>query len=501
MSKSRTKNISRNIFFGIVQKVVNLFFPFIVRTILIYTLGAEYLGLNSLFSSILQVLSLTELGVATAMVYSMYKPMAENNIKIVCALLKLYRKLYTIIGSVLLIIGMTLIPILQYLIHGRIPSDINLYILYTIYIINSSLSYLLFGYKQSLFIASQRSYIISKINLIAIFIMYSSQIILLLITHNYYVYIITLPITTISINIMNTICANKYYPMYKCYGEVSREIKYSIVKKTSALFGTKLSSIVLHAADTLVISAFLGLTQVAIYGNYYYIVNAIIGLIMIIFSSITASIGNSIIVETKEKNYLDFCKLTLANFWIVGFCSTCLLCLYQPFMQIWVGEELLYPDSMMYMFVIYFYVYQLRRVVLTYKDAAGIWWEDRFRPYVIMAFNLGTNLILVQIIGIYGVILSTLISMIISIPWENHTVFKYIFKMSSKEYYSTIFYYIIISVIVILLNFYICNFILLYKWNTIIVRLLVCCVVVNSLFYLAFKNRMEFTELKKMIKK
>mgnify|MGYP000956169256 CR=1 FL=1 len=495
MENSRTKNASRNIVFGVLQKFTSLLLPFVTRTLLIYVLGNEYLGLSSLFSSILQVLSLTELGVGTAMVYSMYKPMAENDTEKICSLLYLYRKIYRIIGVVMVVIGVVLTPFLKYLIKGDIPDDINLYILYAIYTTNSAISYFLFAYKQSLFTASQRSDIYSKLNLVTMVLMNFTQITALLLFKNYYAYIIILPFSTVATNILNAIIANKRYPQYICYGEVPQDIKKSIVKKTAALFGSKLNSIVLHAADILVISAFIGLNDVAIYGNYYYIMNSIVGIINIVYSSMTAGIGNSLIAETEEKNYYDFRKLTFINFWMITFCATCLLCMYQPFMKLWVGEELLYPTGMMCLFVIYFYLYQMRRVVLTYKDAAGIWWEDRFRPYVIMIFNLGTNLLLVQFIGVYGVIIATIISMSISIPWENYTVFKYNFKCSPRKYYMTTFVYVVVALIAMTLTYVICEAIPVFGVVELFIRLLLCFLIPNMLLFIIYHKCPEFISL------
>jgi O-antigen/teichoic acid export membrane protein len=162
--------------------------------------------------------------------------------------------------------------------------------------------------------------------------------------------------------------------------------------------------------------------MVTIYGNYHYIMSAIGGFLGIVYSAICPSLGNSLVTESVEKNYQDFRKLTFINLWLVGWCAVCLLCLYQPFIKLWAGEDLLLPFSVVLLIVIYFVLYQGRRIATTYKDAAGLWWEDRFRPFVMAATNLISNLILVQFIGIWGIILSTILSLCVSLPWETHTV-------------------------------------------------------------------------------
>ena len=189
---SRTKNAARNVLFGLINKIIVLLFPFAIRAIIIQTLGSEYLGLNSLFTSILQVLNLAELGFNSAVVYSMYKPIAENDTNTICALMNLYRKIYRIIGIIVVVVGLILLPFLSYLIKGSYPTDINIYILYIIYLFNTGLTYFLFAYKSALLTAHQRSDVISNVQSIAFILQYVIQIIILLKTKNYYMFVIVL---------------------------------------------------------------------------------------------------------------------------------------------------------------------------------------------------------------------------------------------------------------------------------------------------------------------
>ena len=495
MSTSRSKNAKRNILFATVNKAANILFPFAIRTVLLYILGSEYLGLDSLFSSILSFLSLAELGVGSALVFNMYKPIAEEDSALICALLNLYRKLYRIIGCVIFGVGACLTPFLHTLVKGDCPADVNLYILYIVYLLNTAVSYWMYGYKASLLTAHQRSDVESKCALIVQTIMYAVQIAALFLFKNYYWYILWLPVFTIVSNMVTAKITDRMYPEYKCAGEISPKLQKEIKKKVFALFGTKANSVVLHALDNIVISAFIGLSMVGLYGNYYYIISAIAGLIAIIYNSMTAGIGNSLQTESVEKNYFDFNVLTFANFWMVLFCTTSLLCLYQPFMKLWVTEKNMLDMWVVILLVIYFYVYQIRKVILTYKDAGGIWWEDRYRPYIVMVVNLVGNLVMVQFIGIYGVILSTIISMLVSIPIENYTVFKYIFNKPSGGFYKKNLLYIILGAAVCLLTFWVCGF----APDGILglcIRAAICLVIPNAIIILLFRKTKEFKHAK-----
>lgn len=492
MKNERTKNATRNAIFGILNRLVAIAFPFIIRTVMLYIMGSEYVGLNGLFTSILSFLSLAELGVGQALVYSMYKPIANQDKKTVCALLNLYRKLYRYIGTIILVIGLALLPFLKYLLKDGCPETVNLYVLYLIYLFNTISSYWLFGYKQSLLVAHQRSDIVSKRSLVVQTLMYLAQILVLVLFRNYYAYIILLPIFTVITNLANSIIVDKMYPEYKCVGNVDKEIEQSIKKKVLALFGTKANSVVMHALDNIVISAFLGLTMVAKYGNYYYIMNAIISIMTIIYSSLTAGLGNSIVVDKKEKVYKDFNTISFMNAWIVTFCSASLICLFQPFMKIWVGEELMFGMDIVILLAVYFYVYQIRRIILTYKDAGGIWWEDRFRPYVMMITNMVGNLILVQFIGIYGVILSTIIAMCVSWPWEIYTVFKYIFTFKAKEYAIKLVIYTASAAGLCAATWLVCQLCPGDGILGLILRAVVCVIIPNLGMFLLYNRQPEF---------
>lgn len=500
MRFARTKNTVRNIAFGSVNRMINIILPFITRTVILYVMGTQYLGLSSLFSSILSFLSLTELGIGSAMVYSMYKPIAENDHATVNALLNLYRRLYRIIGLVILVIGLLLMPFLKILVPEELPPEINLYALYLIYLFNSVLSYWLFAYKNALLQAYQRDDINSKIASAMTPISYAVMLLCLFLTKNYYAYVIWLPVFTVLTNILRFILVDRIFPDMKPKGEVTAELKRSIFKKTTALIGTKLNTVVLHAADNMVMSAFLGLTAVTMYGNYFYIISAVTGFTGIVYASMTAGLGNSLQTESLDTNYRNFEKFSFINSWMVGWCSVCLVCLYQPFMRIWVGEKLMFPFYVVLELGLYFYIYQIRKISVVYKDAAGIWWEDRFRPYVCMVVNVVLNIGMVQVIGISGVILSTVFSLFISIPWENYTIFRYVFHRGSKAYYGKMALNFVTMLLAGAVTFWICS-LLGQGIPAFLLRMCVCLIVPNVVFALCSCRRPEFGQTMDMAKR
>ena len=256
MKLERTKNAIRNMLWGVLNRIVNIIFPFVLRTVFIYTLGSMYLGLNSLFTSILTVLNLAELGFSSAIVYNMYKPIAENDTESICALMNYYKKVYRVIGSIVLIVGVSLMPFLRYLINGECPKDINLSILYLLFLGNTVVSYFMFAYKTCILTAHQREDIISKVNIVLKLGMYFIQTISLIVFKSYYGYIICTILNTIFTNSITAFYSNKYYPQYQCKGDISLQRKLGIRKNIQGLMVGKICMASRNAFDNIFLSMF-----------------------------------------------------------------------------------------------------------------------------------------------------------------------------------------------------------------------------------------------------
>ena len=493
MKIDRTRNASRNIVYGVVLKIYQLIMPFVMRTAMIYLLGVQYLGLNGLFTSILQVLNLAELGVASAMVYSMYKPIVEDDAAAICALMRLYRTYYRVIGLVICIAGLILLPFLPKLISGDVPDDINVYILYLMNLGATVLTYWLFAYKNSILQAHQRLDVTSKVMLITETIKYLLQFFVLLFFHNYYYFVLVLLFIQVMNNIITAIVSNKMYPNYHPEGKLDSAVVKKLNGKIKDLFTAKLGGTIVNSADTIVISSFLGLTALAVYQNYYYIMSSVIAFIGILLSSCTAGIGNSLIVESIDKNHNDFRTLTFLVSWIAGICVCCFLCIYQPFMTLWVGEEYLLSFSCVVLFSIYFFCFVINSLFCTYKDAAGIWHEDRFRPLIGAIVNLTLNLLLVNQFGIYAILLSTIISYVfVAMPWLIHNLYKLLFKRSCKSMVKRLFLYTAVVIVSGTAVFLIAEQLPGNGIVNIILRLGFCLVIPNILFILFFRKSSEF---------
>lgn len=503
MSKTgRVHNVVRNAGYGVLYKLMLTVVPFFMRTVMIYSLGIEYLGLNGLFSSVLQILNLAELGIASAMNFAMYKPIADDDEQKICAILALYKKYYFYIGWVVLGIGLVLVPFLPNLINGEVPGDINIYTLYAFYLVPNVLSYWLFSYRCSLLEAHQRNDIINKINLFIESVKFMLQFAVLIIYRNYYAYIAIQFLSQIVFQFVLNRVVKKTYPAYKAQGELSKKDKDVIAQRVKDIITAKLGGVILYSSDTVVISAFLGLSVLAMYQNYYFLISAVIGFIGMAMSGAMASVGNSIVTESKEKVYTDFKSVTFMVSWIACVCTCCFFCLFQPFMEIWVGTELMMSFSMVILLCVYFFLFEFNQLINIYKDAAGLWHEDKIRPLIVSLSNLGLNLILVQIVGIYGVVLSTIGSMLfIGMPWLLHNVFKYLFKRSPWEYVRKLVLYAVLTAGCCVLTHFTCSLFEFSKLVNLIARLAVAVVLPSIVYFGLFARTAEYGKTMEIVKK
>ena len=503
MKIQRTKNAARNILFDGMLQAMRMVVPFIMRTIVLHYLGIEFLGLGGLFRSILSFLNLAELGVANAMVFSMYKPIAEDDRDTICALMKLYRTLYRIIGLFILAVGLFLTPFLKNLIKGTTPDGVNLYVLYFMNLGITVISYWLFAYKTSLLYAHQRRDISSKVSLLVLPVQYGLQILVLVVFRSYYLYLAVQMCSQVATNVLTAWQVTRLYPGYSPRGDLPKERKLDIAKRVRDLFTSKFSYIISTSSDTLVISSFLGLSALALFQNYFYIITSLRTMLDVIIGACIAGVGNSLITETREKNFKDLQKLTVLYGWLMGVSSAMLLCMVQPFMTIWMGEENLLALGMVVCFAVYFYLQGMNKLLNMFKDAAGIWRRDRMRPLTGALVNLSLNLLTVRWLGLYGVILSTVFSIVVvEIPWLLHNLFAEVFPHDYLALYLRSFFgFVGTALLGCAISWFLCGRLTLAPWPAFFVNAVISFIVPNLVFFAIYGRSRLFLDCVKQIKR
>lgn len=496
MRLERTKNAARNAAFGYLSRLILLFFPFITRSVFLRVLDSEYLGLNGLFSSILMVLNMSELGFGSAIVVHMYRAIAADDGKTINALLNYYRKVYHIVGTVILCAGCAVIPFLPRLIRGSYPADINLTAVYLVFLFDTCASYFLFAYYSSLISAFQRDDLLTKVNLAAKVLMYIGQIAMLLTVNNYYAYLAIMPAFTIARNVFVYFTARKYFPEYKPYGSIAPKIKSDISTKIKGAIIGKVSGACRNSLDSIFVSMFLGLSATAIYGNYYYIMDTIAALLMILPLAAMGGIGNSVALESQEKNFCDLMRMNFLYMWLSGWCAICMLCLYQPFMKLWVGGDMLLPASTMVLFCVYLYILRIETTLGLYSETLGLYWERRYITIAEAVGNITLNYFLGKHFGIAGILWATIITVLgINFLWGCRVVFRHYFTHFSANQY--ILWHLkrgAVTLTVGAVTYWACSFVTLSGIPGLIVTGLICVVLPNLLFFLIYRKTPSYQE-------
>ena len=437
------KNTKRNVIASFVNKAVAMLFPFFRKTLFMWVLGPGYLGLNGLLYSILGMLMLAELGFGTAIVCYMFKPVADDDKKRLCAYLRFFRTVYRCVGSTIFVAGLCLLPFLRRLIHGEVPADVNLHLVFLLHLLNTSASYFLFAYRGSILGAYHRNDVTDYLRTITSVLEFGTIALVLYFTHNYYHYVLVTILFTLVNNLMLVYATHRLFPDVVPEGELPKEEVKRVLNDVKAIFMHKIGAVVSHSFDNVVISSFLGLVAVAAYNNYHCISLAVAGIPSAICYSMMAGFGNKIHTESKEENFKLLMKVNRLLICIIIWCTAMLIALYQPFMVIWTrGDEGLARHFMTpLLLVIWFYEKQSRETLRMFKNAASLWQQDRWKAVIASLANLALNILFINVLAeeykLDGVILATLLSdIVIQMPWESYAVFSGFFgKEEARRYW------------------------------------------------------------------
>lgn len=434
--KSRSAHSFDNTLWGMMFRLLHMIFPVILRGFIIREIGAQYVGVGGLFNSILTILNLTELGFGTAIVFMMYKPAAEGDISTMRVLIGLMKKIYTYIGCMILLLGCSFIPFLHILVKNDTGADVNLYVLYGLYLFHTVGSYFLFSYRSSLFTVYQRQDVIYKVLFFTGILEYALKIVVLVLTRNFYLNLLVFSIMIIPQNISYYVLSKRMFPDIYPEGKPNEQMVNTIKKKIISLIGHRLGATVMFSIDSIILSAFIGLSVLVKYDNYNYIMNSIITLLGVVLTSLVASVGNKLVLDSMQETYALFKRISFLWIALVGWCTTCLMSLYQPFISLWVGEQYCFDNGLVICICLYFFVWQFRKMGFTMKDAAGLWEPDKLKPYVGMILNLVFSILFVKITGsVYGVLVPTMVIIIfVYFPWETYALMKHLFVGRTKDY-------------------------------------------------------------------
>lgn len=448
-NQNRIRNSSQNAAFGLAYNVISLLLTFIFRTVFIKILSAEYLGINGLFTNILNLLSLAELGVGTCIAYRLYNPIANDDPVRVAMLMDFYKKIYRIIAAVVLVIGLSIMPALKYLIKdiSELPPNVNLDFVYFLFLINNVSSYF-FSYRLNLVLADQKSYKNSIYNIIQMTVVNAIKILFLVLTKNYTLILILDIAIKIVMNFVYSLIVRKQYAfVFSLKETLDKETKKAILKDTMGMLSYRIGDNLSNSIDNILISSFVGMSIVGIYSNYSMIIVAVCTILAQLFSATSASLGN-LRQKSDVKKYREIYEhLHFVNLWIASCCVICFYVLINPFVTVWIGQEYLLDKLIVAVLAINMFCGQMRHVNYIVIDTSGLFTKQKWRPIAEQVINLILSIVLVKFIGLSGIFIGTIVSRLVLQVWmEPCLIYKTQFQAKPTIYFIKLAFFVIFTI-------------------------------------------------------
>lgn len=500
---NRMKKSTINTIVAFILNLLTMILAFVTQTFFIKILGQEYLGIHGLFNNIISILGIVELGIGAAIVFNLYKPLAENNTELIKSLMNVYKKCYILIASVITFIGLLILPFLNIII-GEISIRENIQFIFILYLVDVVISYML-TYKRSIMYADQKNYIINAIHILYIILLNLLQIITLIFTNDFILYVFIRIICRSVESLIIIYVSNKYYPYLKEKNVEKLDGHYikEIFIKVKGLIFHNIGGFIIFGTDNIIISMTkgLGIISVGLYSNYSMIIQAVSGFFTQIFSSITSSVGNLLIENNAQKSYNTYMNMLFINSLLASNAAICILTLIQPFIMIWIGDEFLLSIEVVFVLVINFYIQRMRKTCNTFKEAAGIFYEDRYVPLFEASINIISSIILVQFMGLSGVFIGTIFSSLVLFLYSYPKfVAKKLFDINFSKYIKPYICYGFVTIMTMIISYYITsiiniNIIILQMFFNIIISI----IVVNMFYFICFRKTEEFNYFKNLV--
>ncbi len=493
----RSANSIKNVSYSIVGHIIATIVSFIARIFFLRYLGSVYLGLNGLFTNILTVLALAEMGFATSITFSLYKPIYDNDYSKINQLLNYFKKAYYVVMIIVITLGLITVPFLHLLIKEVPNIDESIRVIFLLFLTNTVISYFL-SYKRSIIIAYQKKYVITIFRYSLFIVMNIIQILVLYYLKSFYLFLIIQIFTTLTENVLISITANKMYPFIKeKVDKLPKKEAQSVLKNVKAMFLHRIGAVTVNAITSILISIYIGIVEVGIYSNYLMILLALTTIINMVFQSITASVGNLSLEKNKDYVHKVFRSILFLNYWIMITTTLIFYVLANPFIRIWLGEEMLFSMTIVLVIVLKYYIDGIRKSVLTFRDAMGLFWYDRYKAIFEALLGGGMALLFVGYFGLIGILIGVILGTLCATTFiEPFIVYKYGFEKKV----SVFFYYYFKNNFIFVFSLVIINLVIVYidisELYQVIVNLILAVLLPSILLILFYRKTDEIEYVK-----
>lgn len=486
---------------GIILNIIIIFLGFVTQSLFIKTLGIEYSGVNAVFTSVISIMTMADLGVSTAVIFNLYEPLAKNNKKKIAALMQFYRKACFLIGFIILSGGVILLPFASMML-GEKSIDANVYIIFAAFIINAVFMYFL-NYRRPILLADQSGYIVNWVMTSVMISQYVIKITILLFTKNYYLFTFSIIFCRLAENFIINRIVDKKYPYIHQKNTLDKKTKKDIKQKIYASIYHNTATYIVFSTDNIILSQLFGIFFAGIYSNYFMITNSLSKLVSQIFGALTSGMGNIYAKEGKDYLYKTTKNIILLNSWIYTMISVAIFFCINSFIEVWIGKDYLLPSTVVIAIVFNFYLQGLRAPMSNVLGAAGILYENRFIPLIEAAINLVASIVLAKIIGLSGIFIGTILSnLFLHMYSYSKYGFKLVFRRDPKEYIKILFKNIAMFGICIMINYL---FLHPIKINsaliTFFIRGIVSIINTSIIFFIFYRKTEEFRYLYDSFKK
>ncbi len=474
---------------------------FVGRIVFVRFLSDEYLGISGLFTNILSVLSLAELGLSTAVCFKLYQPLAQQDRETIKSVMHFFRRAYFIVGFVIMGVGTALVPFLPYLMSGT-TTLVDVRVIYLLYVLQSATSYWFWAYKAILLQADQKLYIVKCYHVLANVAVAALQIAALALFRDFLLYSVLGLLANVLVNVLSARTVDRQYPYLKEKNirPLAKEERRSMLKDVSGMALFKVNTTVVNSTDNLVISAFINVRTVALYGNYQMIVSGVSQVAMQLFGGVTATVGNYYAQDSKEHNEFVFRCIQLLCYWVYTVLGIGMLVLINPVIRLCFGGARVLAGEAVFLQVLYFVINGFQRTSFIYRDACGLFWKGKARPAATALLNLVISIVLVRRIGLSGVIMGTIASWLLTTFWYDPClIYRQAFGMSPLPYFLGYARAALLTAASGALTVFLGGLLPFGGAGAFVCRALLCMLIPNAAYYLFYRKSEEFAYLKRML--
>ena len=499
--ENRRKNYVKNVTGTIILQIVNPICVFIARTVFIKQLGAEYLGISGLFTDVLSILSLSELGLGSAVTFALYKPLAENDEEKIAQIMGFLKKSYMVIGWIILGIGMVLMPFLRYIVRWNSAVQINIHLIFALFVLNSAVSYWFFAYRQVLITAAQKLYRMQTVQISMSVVQMIVSIIILILTHNYVIYLSGTILIEILQSCIIAKIANGIFPyaFKKSRGRLSGEEKKSLWHNVYSVFIGNVSYQIFTSTDSIIISGAIDTVAVGILSNYRTIIRLITTGATLFTGSMMPAIGDIVARDDNAECEKKFFRYNFIQMWVTSVFAICVLTGAKPFIQAWIGDGYLETEAVLLILLWNFWSDLSMQIVWQFRAAYGLYTYGKYLRFGGAILNIPLSILWARQFGVAGVLFATSVCNAPSLYYPYY-VFKYGFEDKASEYYNVFAGHLALSVIAGILSVALTHFTIENLWIEFIVKLLITFAVTNVFFVLCYHKNDNFqyawTEMK-----